>query len=235
MATIYLIRHGQASFGADDYDQLSPVGLRQAALLGEYLRDCAVEFDASYSGSLLRQRQTAERVLACQPVPALHSIDPRFNEIDNEAHVQHLLPRLLKSDPAVRQLVERGLDSSKQYQKLLEVLFRYWVSPECDSDAVQSWQAYSGAVRQALVDLMHAQGPGKTVAVFSSGGTIATLVGQVLGLSGAQTYPLFESMFNCSVTQLFYSGEKVSLSCFNDRSFLQLLGAQRGEDLVTYR
>ncbi|MCH1491392.1 MAG: histidine phosphatase family protein, partial [Luminiphilus sp.] len=30
MASIYLIRHGQASFGSDNYDQLSPVGQRQA-------------------------------------------------------------------------------------------------------------------------------------------------------------------------------------------------------------
>ena len=71
--------------------------------------------------------------------------------------------------------------------------------------------------------------------IFTSGGTIATLVAQVLGLTGAQTYQFYEPIFNCSVSQLFYSGSKVSLSYFNDRSFLQLLGAQRDESLISYR
>ena len=71
--------------------------------------------------------------------------------------------------------------------------------------------------------------------MFTSGGTIATLVAQVLGLTGEQTYQFYEPIFNCSVSQLFYSGTRVSLSYFNDRSFLQMLGEQHGEELVTYR
>ena len=82
---------------------------------------------------------------------------------------------------------------------------------------------------------MAAQGAGKTVGVFTSGGTIATIVSQLLGLSGEHAYKFYEPIFNCSVTQLFYSGDKVSLSYFNDRSFLKVLGTQRDEQLVTYR
>ncbi|MEE4145927.1 MAG: histidine phosphatase family protein, partial [Halieaceae bacterium] len=59
MATIYLFRHGQASFGSDDYDKLSPLGERQATLLGQYLRASGIVLDAAYSGDLLRQRDTA--------------------------------------------------------------------------------------------------------------------------------------------------------------------------------
>ena len=39
MGTLYLVRHGQASFGADDYDQLSDLGRRQSVRLGQYLRE----------------------------------------------------------------------------------------------------------------------------------------------------------------------------------------------------
>ena len=67
MATIYLIRHGQASFGAADYDKLSELGCRQAQVTGEYLRDNKIHFDAVYSGSLLRQRETAQLAIASQP------------------------------------------------------------------------------------------------------------------------------------------------------------------------
>ena len=37
MATIYLIRHGQASFGKENYDQLSPRGWEQGRVLGRWL------------------------------------------------------------------------------------------------------------------------------------------------------------------------------------------------------
>ena len=67
MATIYLIRHGQASFGADDYDKLSPLGEKQAEHVGYYLRDHGITLDAAYSGDLKRQRRTAELALASQP------------------------------------------------------------------------------------------------------------------------------------------------------------------------
>ena len=59
MATIYLVRHGQASFGTDDYDRLSELGVRQAERVGEYFRDHGIVLDSVYCGSLKRQRHTA--------------------------------------------------------------------------------------------------------------------------------------------------------------------------------
>ena len=84
MATIYLIRHGQASFGAENYDQLSALGQRQADVTGEYFSRIGVKFDRMYSGDLSRQRETCERVVAHQPESVEHIIDPRFNEIRND-------------------------------------------------------------------------------------------------------------------------------------------------------
>ncbi len=235
MATIYLIRHGQASFGAADYDKLSELGCRQAQVVGEYLRDCDITFDAVYSGDLLRQRETARLAIASQPEEVAHHIDPRFNEIRNDEQLKYLLPEVVKSNPAIEALVERGLSSSKDYQKVIDAVFNYWVSPRCNDSRIQSWADYSGGTRQAMLELMQTQGGGKTVGIFTSGGTIATIVAQALGLTGEETYQFYEPMFNCSVSQLFYSGTRVSLSYFNDRSFLQVLGAQKGENLLTYR
>ena len=235
MATIYLIRHGQASFGSDDYDQLSELGYRQADVLGEYLASTGVRFDAVYSGELLRQKETARMACAPQREAMDLQIDPRFNEIDNDAQLKYLVPEIIKTNKLVQDLMERGLKDSKDYQKVIDAVFNYWVSPECTETRIQSWEDYSGNVRAALRDVMLEQGGGKTIGIFTSGGTIATAVAQVLGLSGAQTYQFYEPIFNCSVSQLFYSGSRVSLSYFNDRSFLQVLGGQRGEDLQSYR
>ena len=235
MASIYVIRHGQASFGSDNYDQLSSLGERQAQVTGEYLRDSGVVFDAVYSGDLVRQRETARLALAVQPGQVAHHVDARFNEIQNDEQVEYLLPEVVRSNPKLQALVERGLGSSKDYQKVIDAVFNYWVSPRCDDARIQSWADYSGGVRSALAELMREQGGGKTLGIFTSGGTIATIVAQVLGLDGAHTYRFYEPVFNCSVTQLFYSGERISLSYFNDCSFLRVLGAQRGEELVSYR
>jgi broad specificity phosphatase PhoE len=109
------------------------------------------------------------------------------------------------------------------------------VSPACDVAGIQSWTEYAGGVRDALAELMAREGRGRTVAVFTSGGTIATAVSQVLGLDGSHAYRFYEPVYNGSVTELFYSGGRVSLSSFNDCSFLRAMGSQRGENLVTYR
>ena len=235
MATIYLIRHGQASFGSDDYDKLSPLGETQAEHVGYYLRDHGITLDAAYSGDLKRQRRTAELVMASQPDTVEHTIDARFNEVRNDEQVKHLVPELVKTNPGLNELVQRGLSSSKDYQKVIDAVFNYWVSPACNEPNIQSWADYSGGARDALYELMRNEGGGKTVGVFTSGGTIATLVTEVLGLGGEHAYKFYEPIFNCSITQLFYSGDRVSLSYFNDRSFLQYLSQQAGENLVSYR
>lgn len=235
MATIYIVRHGQASFGADNYDKLSELGQRQAQVVGEYFRDCGVHFDAAYSGDLSRQRDTAELALASQPGNVPHNIDPRFNEIQNDEQLKYLMPEVVERNPAIQALVDKGLSSSKDYQKVIDAVFNFWVSPDCNESRIQSWADYSEGARQAVADVIKEQGGGKTVGIFTSGGTLATIVAQVLGLGGSQTYQFYEPVFNCSVTQLFYSGSRVSMSYFNDCSFLQLLGKQRGENLVSYR
>jgi len=235
MASIYLIRHGQASFGSDDYDRLSALGKRQASLTGEHLRDVGVTFDAAYCGRLQRQRHTGELVLAAQGEAPPLQVDERLDEVRNDEHLEHLLPRVLEARPELQALIDAGLDSSKRFQKIIEAVFNYWVSPECDAAAIQSWEEYSAGVAAALRGIMVTQGAGKTTAVFTSGGTIAVCVASVLGLPGSATYQFYEPVFNCSITHLFYNADRVSLSCFNDCSFLHALSVKHGEKLVTYR
>jgi len=237
MATIYLIRHGQASFGAANYDELSELGCRQAEVLGHYLRDCEIQFDVVYSGNLERQKKTAALAIASQPAIPAHNIDSRFNEIRNDEQIEQLLPVIIEQQPAIKEIVDSGLGISKNFQKIVEATFNHWVSPSCSSETIQSWADYSSGVRDAMSNVMQENGSGKTIGIFASGGTIATIVAQVLGLTGAQTYQFYEPVINCSVTQIFYSGagSRTSLSYFNDHSFLDVLGRQQGEELISYR
>lgn len=235
MASIYVIRHGQASFGSENYDQLSELGRLQATLTGEFLARTGVRFDAAYCGSLSRQRDTGSLALAAQPEAVELIEDSRFDEVRNDEHLEHLLPVLLEKNAALKALVEQGLDSSKRFQKVVEAVFNYWVSPECQDPEIQSWEAYSTGVRAALRQVIETQGAGRTTAIFTSGGTIATIVAGVLGVPPSGTYQFYEPVFNCSVTELIYSRDRVSMSYFNDCSFLRQLSVDRGEKLVTYR
>ncbi|MEM1404652.1 MAG: histidine phosphatase family protein [Pseudomonadota bacterium] len=235
MASIYLIRHGQASFGADNYDELSALGRHQATLTGEYLARVGIHFDAAYCGALDRQRDTGRLALAAQPSSVALMEDSRLDEVRNDEHLEHLLPKVIAQRPEIAEIVEGGLDSSKRFQKVIEAVFNYWVSPECDDPNIQSWDEYSSGVHSMLRDIMTNEGGGKNVAVFTSGGTIATFVAAVVGVPGSKTYQFYEPVFNCSVTQLIYSSNRVSLSYFNDCSFLRQLSVERSEKLVTYR
>ena len=235
MAELYLIRHAQASFGTSDYDRLSPLGCRQAGALGEYFRDCAIHFDAVYSGELERQRKTAKIVLGLQPDNVHHEIDPRLNEIEIDKVFEHLVPQLVETSSNLENFVKEGKHSSKDYQKALEIVFKHWVTSDNDYPKLQSWAEYSGNVHRALAEIVANEGSGKTVGVFTSGGTIATVVAHVLGVTGNQVYNFYEPLMNCSVTRLLYSGEKMSLSSFNDHLFFQSLASKSGEGILTYR
>ena len=236
MASLYLIRHGQASFGSANYDQLSPLGQRQADVSGRFFADIGLHFGQAVSGDLSRQQETGQRVLASQPESASLRIDPRLNEVDNEGQIAALLPILCEQDAAFAERVKAGRSDSKQYQKVIQAVFNAWVSPNCPELAnTASWPDYLAGVRGALEEAMEQAEAGSDTAIFTSGGTIATAVSWVLGVTHDRIYGFYEPVFNCSFTRLIFSRGRVSLSNFNDTAHLQLLSQQLGETLVTYR
>jgi broad specificity phosphatase PhoE len=235
MANLLLIRHGQASFGAENYDQLSPLGQRQADITGEYLNATGVILGAAYSGDLSRQRETASRALAGLDNPPELQIDARFNEVRNDEQLEVLSPILLERDPAFKALVDRSETESKAFQKVIAAVFNEWVRPGCEVEGMQSWQDYHAGVTSALQAVMDSAQSGTDSAIFSSGGTIATMVAHVLKLPADRVYEFYEPVFNCSITRVIFSRDRSSLSTYNEISHLQLLSAELNERLVTYR
>jgi broad specificity phosphatase PhoE len=93
MAVIYLIRHGQASFGSEDYDHLSELGQRQAGILGAYLKRSSIPFDALLSGALRRQQDTLAGIVdALGPKTPGPSVMDAFNEYDHVGVIRAYLP-----------------------------------------------------------------------------------------------------------------------------------------------
>ena len=219
MGTLYLVRHGQASFGAADYDQLSPLGRQQAVRLGQYWRDKGLRFDAVLTGTLRRHAQTYEGIAeglqqggaAPQTWPLLEL--PGLNEYDSLALIRAIhTERLPRPDTAERY---------RQHFRLLCDALAQWMAGVISPQGMPSWQEFSDGVHGALerVRREHA-GPEQNVLLVSSGGPIATAVGQVLGTAPEVSIALNMRIRNSAVTEFSISPRRLMLQTFNSLAHL---------------
>ncbi|MBU1331998.1 MAG: phosphoglycerate mutase family protein [Gammaproteobacteria bacterium] len=236
MGSIYLIRHGQASFGADDYDVLSPVGVRQAEVVGAHLAQLGIRLDRCISGSLRRQQHTANTALAqlhaASLQPAELEVDPAFNEFDADAVIRALLPALLPEEPEALHILRNAAQHRAEFQRLFATLIGRWISGHHDTAELQSWQAFSAQVQDGLQRLLQRADTKQNIAVFTSGGTITALLHLVTGIPVAQAFELNWQIVNTSLSCLKFRGSEVTLASFNSHVHLQLLKAP---ELITYR
>jgi broad specificity phosphatase PhoE len=232
MSVLYLIRHGQASFGTDNYDQLSAVGREQSAILGSYFAALGEPIHRIYTGNLERQRATAQLVAdALAPGSPPLSIEPAFDEYESES-ILHTFAASLS--PA--QLEEAGWPGlrtdRRRFQFFLERAARAWVDAQIAADAMLPWRSFHGRIVAAVERIMREEGRGKTLLVSTSGGVIGTIVAHVLGLANHLGIELNWAVHNASITRLIYNADKISLSMFNGLPHLDQEGRRH---LITYR
>ncbi|MDA8485357.1 histidine phosphatase family protein [Pseudomonas resinovorans] len=236
MGSIYLIRHGQASFGADDYDVLSPIGIRQAEVLGAHLAQLGLRLDHCYSGDLRRQQHTAQAALAQFDAAGLGApaiqIDPAFNEFDADAVIRALLPDLLTEEPEALHVLRNGAQNRAEFQRLFSKLVLRWVSGEHDKPDLQSWKDFVEQVRGGLERILAEADSKQNIAVFTSGGTITALLHLVTGIPAESAFGLNWQIVNTSLNRLKFRGSEVTLASFNSHVHLELLKAP---ELITYR
>jgi broad specificity phosphatase PhoE len=229
VATIHLIRHGQASFGDDNYDQLSTTGWEQARLLGQWLSG-KVQPDVVIGGDMQRHRETVEAIASGYRT---HFPDMQvargFNEFDHVAVVHRFKPEW-----ADRGRMQADLQAADKPAKLFQQTFvkavDRWASGDHDSEYPETWSQFKARVQQALDDLVH-WADGGEVFVSTSGGPIAVILQSLLDLSDRKTLGLNEVIANTSVTRVLYSGRRRSLAVFNNYSHLEA----EGPGIVTFR
>jgi broad specificity phosphatase PhoE len=225
MSSLALVRHGQASFFADDYDVLSPLGEAQARHLGDHWARRGEVFDEVYVGPRRRQQRTAELAgeqvrRAGQPWPA-PVVVPELDEYDLAGLLQRLAPDLARRDRAFAGLVDahRGCvgepDRLRTFQRLFEALLADWLAAATVPEAVEGWPAFRERVWQALRLLTDRPGRGRRVAAFTSGGFIGTAVCLVLGAPDRTALELNWRLRNGSLTRLVFSPGRLTLDEFN--------------------
>jgi broad specificity phosphatase PhoE len=205
MGTLYLVRHGQASFGTHDYDRLSELGARQCQALGHYFAERGVVFEAVLRGSLKRHRQSLQALTeGFGHLPEAQEW-PALNEYDSEA-----LVRTVHSGPLP------APDSPEVYRahfRLLREALGAWIAGRVQPDTMVSHAQWLAGIN-AVLDHVKAQTSGN-VLIVSSGGPIATAVGQVLAAPAETMIELNLRMRNSALTEFAFTPKRHTLVSFN--------------------
>lgn len=233
MGSIYVIRHGQASFGSDNYDVLSPRGHRQAELLGEHFATLGIAFDRCIAGELKRQIDTAHGVLAGQAGPSPEiEIDSAFNEFLADAVIQAHMADLLAVEPHALEVFANAADHRAEFQRLFSYVIGRWVSGEHEKEGLESWARFVARVRGGLERILAQADKSDRIAVFTSGGTITALLQLVIGVPPIKAFEMNWQIVNSSVSLFKFRGPEVALASFNSQAHLEL---SKQRELITYR
>lgn len=215
MPSIVLIRHGQASFGAEDYDALSPAGHAQAEAVARELGRDGRPAQRIVSGSLRRQRETAAPAASMRGLSV--EVDSRLDEYDmDEILACH-------SDSPVRTDARPGRRhvSSAEFQTALELGMRSWIAAGSDSPAGETWPQFAARTRAAITELAAGLPAGTTALAFTSAGVIAALCVSILGVPGETLVVLNRVAVNGGITLVASGRSGLSLLSFNEHRYLE--------------
>lgn len=220
MAMLFLVRHGQASFGAENYDCLSDVGRQQARWLGEYFRDRGVAFRRVVAGSLVRQQDTAAEILAgMDETNVVGTVEigthAGLNEYDGEA-----LYRCF-TDGADHRAHQNG--DYRDYWRTFRAAFQAWTADRL-TDMPETWADFGARMRGALTHATEGAAREDALLVVSSGGAIGRAVADLLGAPTATAIELNLQFRNTAFCEIIVGRDTQRLLSFNNVPHLDLPG-----------
>ena len=220
MGQVLLVRHGQASWGADDYDALSETGWEQSRLLGRALAVRGVEPEFVVHGSMRRHRETAEGAGLAHRA----TVDPGWDEFDHLEMLGAVPSTFAGPEPT------RG-----EFQEWFEEATDRWTGGDHDAGYHETFDAFGDRVTAALRRTAEAAGSG-TALVLTSGGPVSWAVTTLLGadLERAGRVRLWRRLnpvcVNSGVTKVVSGRRGLTLVSFNEHTHLD-----PEPDLLTYR
>jgi broad specificity phosphatase PhoE len=229
MGSALLIRHGQASFGAEDYDRLSPLGEQQSRRLGDWLQRTGPQPDLIVTGSLQRHRQTAELCIEAAAVDAPRLTLDTLDELDHVEILARHRPDL-GSFRQMRDALAAEADPRRAFQQLFVAAVARWTGGAHDGDYTRSWPQFRDRVLQGLQQL--AAHEARTIWAFTSGGPIAVIASTLIGAPPADPFALSWPLVNTSLTRIAFGPARHTLVSYNGWPHLELAGDPR---LVTHR
>lgn len=230
MSRLILVRHAQASFFSKNYDQLSPLGESQARALGEYWLRLGISFDEVIVGPRHRHAHTEEIVGSVyraegRPWPSAE-MRPEFDEHSVDQLLGEPLEELIRLHPQFRPLADNYRNAvephqvQRGFQRLFEAVCHLWTASAVGTESVESWNDFHARVESGLRRALERPGRNRTIVVFTSVGNITSALRHVLDCSPAQALELGWRLKNCSLTELIFSRNRVTLDHFNSVSHL---------------
>ncbi len=219
MATLLLIRHGQASYGQADYDKLSPLGFEQARHTGELL--ATQRIDALYTGPLRRQLETASGVRDTAPAIPPATVLPGLAEYAGFEMVKAFLPKLVEERP------ELAMEPHAIGEHGFQTILSRWARDEWRAEGLEHVHAFAARVTEALTAIVRGCARGGRVAAVTSAGPIGVALGLVFGATPHHMIRASTVIKNASITELVlrttdfaWDPEKVALVAFNSIAHL---------------
>jgi broad specificity phosphatase PhoE len=226
MGLVLLVRHGQASFGADDYDVLSEAGHRQGAVLGEWLAATGLRPTAVVHGAMRRQRDTATGLIEGAGWAVAPYLDEGWNEFDHLGVISRS-PDLAE----VPRLASPGTAGRRAFQQAFEDATARWSGGAFDHEYDETWPDFVDRVATALARACDRDGD---TVVVTSGGPIAAACATLVDpdASPAELPRLWNHFntvtVNSGVTRVLVGSTGRRLLTFNEHGHLP-------RELVTYR
>jgi len=219
MGAIYLLRHGQASFGSSDYDQLSPLGQQQARVLGQALTTRGVQPDVVISGTLQRHRDTARGCLVAMNAEPRWDELPGVNEFDHEDVIRQAEPRYADRLVMMGEMAASG-DPRRAFQAFFKGAVHRWVRAEAPGYA-EPWAAFKQRCIGALDDIVRRTPAKGSTLVFTSGGTISVICAHLLGLDDEQAFTINWTLANAGITKLIAGRDGLHLLSVNEHAHVE--------------
>lgn len=204
MPELILVRHGQASFGAADYDKLSELGWRQSRWLGEHFAERGATFDVVVRGSLRRHTETLAGIAEGMGRPLAAAEDARLNEYDSHS----LLNAHLKGKPMPQ------ADDRRVHFRILREAMYAWTDGTLAGAPHESFADFRSRVLGALAELQ--KGTARRVLVVSSGGPISTILAEVLRMPSRGVVELNLQTRNTGITELQAGASRIHFVSFNN-------------------
>ena len=202
--TLLLVRHGQASFGSDDYDRLSATGHEQARHLGAWLHSHGRRPVRVIGGGMRRHRETWAAIAEAwaddggDPLPEPEH-DPALAEFDHHAVITGYLAEN-PGHPTGRMLAAGQRPQPREVLELLVAAITRWSQGGGIGDG-ESWSDFRQRATSALERVDAEAGDGE-VWVVSSGGVISQLVRHALQAPDETAVRLNLALRNCALSEL---------------------------------
>lgn len=230
MSKLYFFRHAQASYLAENYDELSEKGKRQSAALGKYLVDKNFHFDKIFVGPLKRQKHTFEIVADIFSNNKIEMPKPIFlNELKEHSGtegVHEAMPKLIETVPPIKRWYAEMKANPALRKRNTLLSFQYfmdeWVEGNIEIEGIESWKDFRGIVKKGLHTILENTGKGETVGTFTSGGTISSITAEALNIRDEKRVAAMNfSVRNTSFSSFLFSKSQFNLLSFNELPHLE--------------